>query len=326
MKNFFYVTLGLFAFCFSSVSAQDIILLDQNGEKVGVAKVGEKKEAAKSAKIVIKKDDKQPADKADSKGKVKATMANGVITIVNEDGSIEEINLADAQSVMISRSSKSVVGEDGKPQMKSTGKAILIGPDGVRREIVLDEDGSSESSSANRPKTWMIGVSVQPVSSLLRTHLKLDDGGGLVVTRVFRGGAAERAGILKDDILLFADQKLIGDRKQLAEVVNEAGADGSPLTFTILRSGDETSISVEATEREGMGGLQAMDLNIDALGGLNGLDGLDLEFKQFGPGIIIGDGGEFDLRFEANDRINDRLKQMQQQMDEVRRALRGEDK
>lgn len=330
MRRLFYTSLMLLAFagiCLNSaLSAQDIILLDQNGEKVGVAKVGDKKAAEDAANIVQSKPgDAKNKVGGNAKGKVKATMANGVISITREDGSTEEINLSDARSVVISRSSKTVVGEDGQQQSQTVGKAIVIGPDGVRREIELNNNGDGVSGiadDANRPKTWMIGVSVAPVSPLLRTHLKLEEGSGLVVERVFSGGAADIAGIKANDILLFAEQKLIGTREQLSQAVNEAGADGSPVNFIILRSGEETSISVKPTEREGIAGFGGMNLDIDALGGLKGLDGMDFEFKQFGPGIIIGGQPGVDMRFEFKNEIDQRLKDMQKQVEEMHRALR----
>lgn len=254
---------------------------------------------------------------------MKAKMANGVIIITRPDGSVEELNLSDARSVVISQSSKTVVGGDGQEKSQTIGKAIVVGPDGVRREIELDQNGTgSVVNDSDRPKTWMIGVSVAPVSPLLRSHLKLEEGSGLVVERVFAGGAADVAGIKTNDILLFAEQKMIGSRKQLSEVVNEAGAEKAPVTFIVLRSGEELSVSVQPTEREGITGFGGMNMDLDALGGLEGLDGMDFEFKRFGPGIIIGGQPGIDMRFEFENRIDKQLEDMRRQVEEMHRALR----
>ena len=331
MRCFSIVTLSLFALC-SSATAQDIILLNQDGEKVGVAKdVAEK--VVPKAEGDSAKGEAVEAKKAGENGS--ASIKDGVITVIGPEGKAKTFKMSDARSVTITRSSKTVVGDDGKPKVMRQGKAILIGPDGVRREIELGEGGLGGTVVETKaPKTWMIGISCQPASKVLRAQLQLEEDMGLVITRVLQGGAAENAGIQANDILMFAEQKPIGNRKQLSEVVNEAGAAGNDVTFTVLRGGEEISLTATPTEREGMQQVMS-DLGggVRVFEGFPGMaPGADFEFRQFGPGIILdrGAGGRFDMEHfgdvrerhrEMIEKMNERVKQMQKEMDAIRGGI-----
>lgn len=319
MKRFTILPLFLVALCSIPVAAQDIILLNQDGEKVGVAKNKVDEDRA----ITVKVD-------ADAK-KGSASLENGIVTVIGPDGEMEQFELSDARSFTVTRSSKTVVDEDGNRKRESVNKAILIGPDGVRREINLgDGNGTGDKvAGAKKTRTWMIGASCQPATTVLRAQLRLDESMGLVITRVLRGSNAAEAGLQVNDILMYADQKPVGTRKQLSEVVNAAGSAGTDVAFTLLRGGEEVSVEVTPTEREivnsigpGMGGF-GMDLP-----GF-GAD-MDFEFRQFGPGIIIGRGAAGDAgadKFEEMHRKileeqKERMQQFQEQIEEMRRQMR----
>jgi hypothetical protein len=307
--------ISLFLIALLSVPAlgQDIILLNQDGEEVGVAKVDEKKTPVA--------DDSKP-----EAGKGGAKLENGVITVTKADGTTQQFKMSDARSVTITRSSKSVVGEDGQQKTVKTGKAILIGPDGVRREIDLGSGGLNGGSVAksNAPKTYMIGVSCTPASPVLRSQLQLEEGFGLVITRVLRGGAAENGGFQNNDIVMFADQKPVGDRKTLSKIVNEAGTDGNDITFTLLRGGEEISATVTPTEREGVNqmmgalnpGFDGFEMDFPGFG-----PGMDFEFKQFGPGIIIGRGGKGEAGALGAD-FEEQMQRIREEMEEMRQRMR----
>jgi len=315
MRRSTVLSLCLVALLSSSAFAQDIILLNQDGEKVGVAKDIEKQTIVKEgddAKVV-----------ANDAEKGSATIENGVITVIGPDGKAQTFRMSDAKSVTITRSSNTVVGEDGKRKVERRGKAILIGPDGIRREIDLGGGGLGGSVTESQvPKTWMIGVSCKTASPVLRAQLQLDDDIGLVVTRVLQGGAAEDAGFKTNDILMFADQKPIGNRKQLSEVVNGAGAAGNDVAFTILRAGEEVSVSVTPTEREGVSqmmgelgpGIQ-LPFELPEIG-----PGADFEFRQFGPGVILPRDMK-DLHTEMMGDMEEKMKRIQEEVDAMRGLL-----
>ena len=321
MQRFSILSLLFAALLSSAALGQDIILLNQDGEKVGIAKDVDKKEDDKKAapETVIKV---EPGDKGTSR------IENGVVIIVKPDGEVQEFKLSDARSMTVTRSTQSVVGEDGKQKTKMTGKAILIGPDGVRREIDLSGGGLGGATKSKAPKSWMIGVSCSPASPVLRSQLRLEEGTGLVISRVLGGGAAEKAGFKDNDVVMFADQKPIGNRKTLTAVVNEAGAAGTDLIFTLLRGGEEISLTVKPTEREGVSRVMAEmgpdfgRMHLDLPPGFG--PGFDMEFKQFGPGIIIRDGAMAPEKLFLGD-FEERIQRMREEMEEMRRHM-GEDR
>jgi hypothetical protein len=325
MNRISIIPLFLIALLSAPALGQDIILLNQDGEKVGVAKDVDSTASNKDVdeKKVPVADDSKPKPQADKGG---AKLENGVITVTNADGTTQQFSMSDARSITITRSSKSVVGEDGQQKTVKTGKAILIGPDGVRREIDLGSGGISGGSATKTtaPKTFMIGVSCTPASPVLRSQLQLEDGFGLVITRVLRGGAAEIGGFQNNDIVMFADQKPVGDRKTLSKIVNEAGTDGNKITFTLLRGGEEISATVTPTEREGVNqmmgelgsGLDGFEMDFPGFG-----PGMDFEFRQLGPGIIIGRGGKGEAEAFAGD-FQDQIQRIQDEMEEMRQRMR----
>ena len=312
------------ALCSMPAIAQDIILLNQDGEKIGAAKdVGKEK-------VVDDKPAVKPEAGVGAKGeKGSATLENGVITVVGPDGKVTTYNMSDARSVTITRSSKTVVDENGERKKESVNKAILIGPHGIRREIILGDGGGGSVTETKMPKTWMIGATCRPATTVLRAQLRLDEDMGLVVSRVLRGSAAAKAGLQVNDVLMFADQIRLGNRKQLTDAVNEAGAAGKDVAFTLLRGGEEISVSVTPTEREGVNDMMG-ELGRPGLGGL-GMElpgfgeGMDFEFKQFGPGIIIGrGGGDIDMDALRRDMMGDfetRMKRMREEMQEMQRRI-----
>lgn len=308
-------------------TAQDIILLNQDGEKVGVAKDTAAKGKKDGNKIIAVKvvDDGKKGD-----GKTSATIENGVIKVENADGTTQEFKMSDARSVIITSSSKTVVGESGDKKVQSSGKAILVGPDGIRREIDLSGDITNGAVAMSKgPKTWMIGISCTPASPVLRSQLQIEDEMGLVVTRVLQGGAAEEGGFKQNDILMYADEKPIADQKTLSKIVNEAGAADREVAFTLLRGGEEVAVSIKPSEREGMGqmmfemgpGMDDFELDLPGFD-----DDMKFEFKQFGPGVIIGRGGNIDVQGDEMGDFEERFKRMQEQMEELRRSMRGKDR
>ena len=315
MNRLSIVSLCIAAMFGGQASAQEIILLNQDGEKVGVARDVDEAKVVPEKPVAVEEEDVEAA-----------TLENGVIKIVSADGAVQEFNLADARSVTITRSSNTVVGDDGQPRIETRGKMILIGPDGVRREIDLDESGNSGTlvKEEKMPKSWMIGVTCEAISPILRSQLQLDEDTGLAVLRALGGGAAEAAGVQANDIILYADQEPIATQKQLTEVVNEAGAADRKLSMTVLRGGEEMSFSIDPSEQEGFaaprvgGGLEGFNLHLPNFGPADGL-----EFRQFGPGVIVG-GGAGGLHKEMMEQMQQRMQRMQEQVEDMHREMRGQ--
>jgi len=218
--------------------------------------------------------------------------------------------MSDARSISITQSSKTVIGEDGKPKIETSGKAVLVGPDGVRREVDL-ETGENKGTGEAIPKSWTIGASYQAVSPILRSQLQLDDDVGLVIKQVLPNGAAAKSGLKANDIILYAEQKPVSNQKQLSELINEAGAAESQVSLTVLRGGEELSITATPTEREGMSAAFA--------GGGLVFPRPGLRLRGFGNGRF-GAGGE-DMREHLEREMN----RVREEMKALRGGFRGFD-
>ena len=304
MKRFSLLSLCVVALWGTYGNAQDIILLNQDGEEVGVAKDVEEKKVSPAAAA------KEPAADQES-----ATIEGGVVKIIGPDGAVQQFNMSDARSISITRSTKTVIGEDGQPRTETQGKAILVGPDGVRREVDLENGAADTVSSTPVPKSWTIGVSYQAASPALRSQLQLDDDIGLVVKQVLGGSAAEKSGLKANDILVFAEQKPVTSQKQLSEILNEAGANGNDVSLTVLRGGEELSITVTPTERQTSGLVGGdLDLVLPRLK-LLGRGGELLEPRGFGGGDVR------EVHREMMQEVREKMKRMREDM----KALRQND-
>jgi S1-C subfamily serine protease len=97
------------------------------------------------------------------------------------------------------------------------------------------------------PSYW-IGVQMGEVDDTLRSHLKLGDGAGLVVTDVLKGAPAEKAGLKKDDILVEIDGAPLKASEDMIKAV-QASKGEKTITLRVRRAGDPIAVSVRPEKR-----------------------------------------------------------------------------
>ncbi len=266
-----------------------------------------------------------------TQGKAGIKVDDGKIIILNEDGTTREIDVTGAKSIIVNQSVKSII-KDGEEQKQVQGKAVIIGPNGDKQEIIIGDgglegdldgievDGLPEmlgklqfdlppfgphkfrAFQSNFGK-YMIGIHCTPISEGLRDQLDLAEGTGLIVeSEPDANTPAGKAGIMKHDILMYADQTELKTLKDLTDVIQAAGTANSAISLTIIRRGKELGIDVTPVERpagEPTGfkfiGPPDGDLNI-------------FKFDEAGPGFIFGGGQAF------NEHLQKQVEEMQQQM------------
>jgi hypothetical protein len=334
MKTSLFLTLITSLTFVTGLAAQETIeIINQNGQRVG------------NAQIQVQVDN-QHGNQDSVAGVAGAGVAGTVdggsqfkiegdkIIIVDENGKTQEIDIAGAKSVSVQQSVKTV-DKNGQQQTVRHGKAIIITPDGQRQIIELGAPlegeevdmpqldfqfqgfgdmpeglkmfqgglpGSIRVSAASLGK-YMIGVTCEPVSDELRAHLDLQEGTGLIVQSVSPDSPAAKAGIEQHDILLIAEDKELTTTQDLINVVQTVGAEGKAMNLTAIRAGKEISLSVTPAERP------ADQLDNVILGGP------DVQFQQFGPGIIL-DGSNPMLDMQQQ------IEQMRKQMLEMEEMMR----
>ena len=111
-------------------------------------------------------------------------------------------------------------------------------------------DAIAVSREENDPNAGWLGIEMQPLEKELAAHLGLSPGGGVIVSRVIPGSAAEAAGLQPLDVLVKLNGDRIGvqessDLPVFAQKLRDIKA-GSVVVFTRERA-DGTTDDVSAT-------------------------------------------------------------------------------
>lgn len=210
--------------------------------------------------------------------------------------------------VRVESRSSSTNGDE--PQVRTEGRIVVIGPDGVKREydlnapegraLILEMEGgldalkvlegqaaaSSSAATDAQPakERVMLGVACEEAPQILRKHLKLDNA-GLVVLSVSDKSPAADAGIEPDDVLVSLNDRQLQTIEQLMDVVSTL--EGQPARLQIIRSGSSMEVTVtprkmmvsELTPATGEGAATALDVPP--------LPGRSQRLNRLFPGIII---------------------------------------
>jgi len=92
-----------------------------------------------------------------------------------------------------------------------------------------------------------MGVSIQNITSDLKDKLGLKDTKGALVSDVVEGGAADKAGVQPEDVIIAFDGKDIKDRDELRLTVS-ATAVGKNVKVDVLRKGEKKILDLKVAE------------------------------------------------------------------------------
>src|SRR4051812_2412077 len=98
------------------------------------------------------------------------------------------------------------------------------------------------------PVTFL-GVETSPVPQVLCDQMNLPKGFGLVVDYVVPDGPAATAGVQQNDILKMLNDQILMEPGQLSKLVRSF-SEGTTVTFTVLRKGQEQKIPVKLTKKD----------------------------------------------------------------------------
>ena len=107
---------------------------------------------------------------------------------------------------------------------------VLVIRKGKKVELSVSTDATSKNQ-----RTYRIGVQVEPVDELIRSHLGLKENEGLAITTVRENSAAEKANLKVHDILVSGNGNSLGDFEALRDLVQSSK--GTELEFEVLASG-----------------------------------------------------------------------------------------
>jgi hypothetical protein len=166
--------------------------------------------------------------------------------------------------------------------------------------------GAPNEARPEAPKYW-IGLLAGdiPVESVLRYHLDLPENSGLLVANVLGNSPAAKAGLKQHDILLKANNQDLHEMHDLVDMVMTEGEKKGQITLEVLRHGKRESLTLKPEERPANapvaqgGGVGGGNFGADPFGPANPEDLLQQfrdrmplggEFRDFGPGVIVGRG------------------------------------
>jgi hypothetical protein len=106
-----------------------------------------------------------------------------------------------------------------------------------------------EHDKAPKVPVTFLGVETSSVPRVVSEQLGLARGFGLVVDYVVPDGPAAAAGLQSSDILKMLNDQILMEPDQLAKLIRSY-PDGTTVTFTVLRKGQEQKISVKLGKKE----------------------------------------------------------------------------
>jgi serine protease Do len=148
-------------------------------------------------------------------------------------------------------------GNSGGPLLNMNGEVV-----GINTAIVAQGQGIGFAIPVNLAQTiiaqlkehgsvtrgWM-GVGIQDLTAELAQYYGIKDQKGVLVTQVFPGDPADKAGIMSKDVIIAVNGKPVGTSRELSSAV--AGMPvGKEVPVKILRDGREQTVKVQLAERK----------------------------------------------------------------------------
>jgi serine protease Do len=150
-------------------------------------------------------------------------------------------------------------GNSGGPLLNTKGEVVGIntaimsrggGNDGIGFAIPVNLAKGIVGQLKNEgrvTRAWL-GVAIQDLTPELADYYNLKGQKGALVTQVYEGDPAHKAGIKTGDIIVEANAKKVLSSRDLSRTIANAPV-GAQIPITILREGQEKTVHVELVER-----------------------------------------------------------------------------
>lgn len=189
------------------------------------------------------------------------------------------------------------------------GPVIQIGKADESTTPNIDEDQSQDTERPTAPKYWigLAGSTISP-EHVLRAHIDLPENQGLLIASVVPDSPAAKSGLKQHDILLRANGVDLHEMTDLTDIVMAEGAKKGQIELEILRKGARETVYITPEDRPA--NVPQPQLGNSPFGGGFGEFGaeglpdellerfqnrLPMEFRNLGPGIIVGGQGVGDV-------------------------------
>jgi serine protease Do len=211
-------------------------------------------------------------------------------------------------------------GNSGGPLLDLQGRVV-----GINTAIVASGQGIGFAIPIDMAKTivaqlkdkgevtrgWL-GVGIQDVTPELAEYWGLDSAKGVLVTQVFEGDPADKAGVKKNDIIVALNEQPVTTGRELSAIIANTPV-GEKTRITLIRGGEKMSLTAKVAKREEKS-LQAAreDERSDVLG-LQVADLTPERAQQFGldkeeSGVLVVDVENGSRADKAGVRVGDIIK------------------
>lgn len=148
-------------------------------------------------------------------------------------------------------------GNSGGPLLNMKGQvvgintAIIAGGQGIGFAVPVNlaKGVLAQLKTSGEVTRGWLGVAIQDLDEELAEYYGVEDGKGVLVTEVFEGDPAEKAGIAPKDIIVALDGKPVADSRELTRMVADIDV-GKTVTVKVIRDGDAKKFPVKVGKRD----------------------------------------------------------------------------
>ncbi|MBC8418226.1 MAG: DegQ family serine endoprotease [Desulfobacterales bacterium] len=148
-------------------------------------------------------------------------------------------------------------GNSGGPLINMEGKvvgintAIIAGGQGIGFAIPVNlaKGIISQLKTKGEVTRGWLGVGIQDLTNELKEYYGIKDGEGVLVTQVFPGDPADKAGLKSKDIILKVNGHKVKTSRELSRMIAEARV-GQKVEIIVLRKGSEKNFDIELSKRK----------------------------------------------------------------------------
>lgn len=186
----------------------------------------------------------------------KPSVSVGVISAVNRD--FAENKEGKVYRRMIQTDTAINQGNSGGPLVNIYGEVIGMntfiisesgGSIGIGFSIPIDrvKKTSQELIKHGKIRDVWFGFKVQDINPMLAQHFKLENMDGVLVNFVEQNGPAYRAGLRKEDIIIFLNGNKVANTEDAEMAVTDIGV-GDKIKIIALRNNQEIQLEIDAVE------------------------------------------------------------------------------
>ncbi len=148
-------------------------------------------------------------------------------------------------------------GNSGGPLINMKGEvigintAIVASGQGIGFAIPINmaKDIVAQLKSKGEVTRGWLGVGIQDLTPELSEYYKLGDRSGVLVTHVFEGDPADKAGIKVNDLIVTVDGEPVNSSRELSRRIAGLGV-GKSAEIIVVRNGKERSLTIKTAKRE----------------------------------------------------------------------------